>query len=324
MSSLAASSSAVFLIVCGAVNALLSKIGGRVCVCVQAGWLRAMAEPYLWTGCLYPSYLLSLFLSVVNTVYQLEAPDCSGTVKPFEKPWLQTALMFVAMALCLPIAWVQDRWSAARRRKQQQQQHTRKQHAAHTSSSPSGGNSSSSSTDVEAQDPAFATAAVVKAATISALAAASTASSTASGGGGQAAAAMAEAPHGLSGSGGGGGDANNLRQPLLASQHHQQQQGQQDQDQANNNNMSKVQEALLLCVPTGFDLAATTLMNVGLLYVAASGGQGCGATNLGLWCSILCVQQPLRLCVSLCVCVCFCVGYWDGYVMFVLSAHTHT
>jgi len=31
-------------------------------------------------------------------------------------------------------------------------------------------------------------------------------------------------------------------------------------------------EALLLCIPTGFDLAATTLMNVGLLYVAASGG----------------------------------------------------
>jgi hypothetical protein len=38
--------------------------------------------------------------------------------------------------------------------------------------------------------------------------------------------------------------------------------------------MSRIKEALLLCVPTGFDLAATTLMNVGLLYVAASGGVG--------------------------------------------------
>lgn len=32
-----------------------------------------------------------------------------------------------------------------------------------------------------------------------------------------------------------------------------------------------IKDYLLLCIPTMFDLIATTLMNVGLLYVAASG-----------------------------------------------------
>lgn len=45
---------------------------------------------------------------------------------------------------------------------------------------------------------------------------------------------------------------------------------QQDSAEDNADKVS-LKEALLLCVPTGFDLAATTLMNVGLLYVAASG-----------------------------------------------------
>ena len=29
-----------------------------------------------------------------------------GSVKDFKKPWASTALMFVAMVMCLPIAWI--------------------------------------------------------------------------------------------------------------------------------------------------------------------------------------------------------------------------
>jgi hypothetical protein len=43
-------------------------------------------------------------------VYQLQGQDCSGATKPFQKPWLQTALMFVAMAFCLPIGWGIEAW----------------------------------------------------------------------------------------------------------------------------------------------------------------------------------------------------------------------
>ena len=39
-------------------------------------------------------------------VYQTEGEDLSGHVKFFKKPWASTALMFVAMVMCLPIAWV--------------------------------------------------------------------------------------------------------------------------------------------------------------------------------------------------------------------------
>eukprot|EP00775_Hariotina_reticulata_P007660 gene7660-7863_t len=41
-------------------------------------------------------------------------------------------------------------------------------------------------------------------------------------------------------------------------------------NEGGNANHVKLREAMLLCIPTAFDLAATTLMNVGLLYVAAS------------------------------------------------------
>jgi hypothetical protein len=83
-----------------------------------------------------------------------------------------------------------------------------------------------------------------------------------------------------------------LRQPLLATaeqpqQLDQQQQPRQQQQQqgrggsgggsdggssSSGRRLSTARHALLLCIPTCFDLAATTLMNVGLLYVAASGG----------------------------------------------------
>jgi hypothetical protein len=186
--------------------------------------------------------LLLLLLLTVHAVYQLEAPDCSGTAKPFEKPWLQTALMFVAMALCLPIAWIQQKWQARHQQHQHNDVGTMQGHNQH---------------DVEAQSDsggsrAAAAAAVAKAAAVS---------------------ASADAPAGATAT------EQDLRQPLL--DRRQQQHGRNTDHNGSGRGgsggsggrkrMSKFHEALLLCVPTGFDLAATTLMNVGLLYVAASG-----------------------------------------------------
>jgi hypothetical protein len=51
-----------------------------------------------------------------SAVYQLQGQDCSGNVKPFHKPWLQTALMFVAMAFCLPIGWGMEAWQRHKKR----------------------------------------------------------------------------------------------------------------------------------------------------------------------------------------------------------------
>jgi hypothetical protein len=81
-----------------------------------------------------------------------------------------------------------------------------------------------------------------------------------------------------------------LHEPLLPrdQQHQSQQEEEQQQQQLtsehqargtfsrDNGNDSHVtlKQAMLLCIPTAFDLAATTLMNVGLLYVAASGAPG--------------------------------------------------
>lgn len=50
-------------------------------------------------------------------VYQLQGQDCSGTTKEFQKPWLQTALMFVAMAFCLPVGWVAEAWEEHAKKK---------------------------------------------------------------------------------------------------------------------------------------------------------------------------------------------------------------
>lgn len=79
--------------------------------------------------------------------------------------------------------------------------------------------------------------------------------------------------------------ADPLTEPLLdgtntQQQLHQHTGGRSGQD-GSSRQMSRMKEALLLCVPTGFDLAATTLMNVGLLYVAASGRVG-GRLQVGL------------------------------------------
>lgn len=177
-------------------------------------------------------------------MYQLEAPDCSGNVKKFEKPWLQTALMFIAMALCLPIAWIQQKWENKHHKQQQQQGDDG--HAAHDVEEGQQGDDDGV--------PSSAAAALLKAAAIS---------------------AAANAPAGSTAT-----EDGNLTEPLLSYPHVQQQQQQQQRGGGGSNGgnngsggkkLSKFQEALLLCVPTGFDLAATTLMNVGLLYVAASG-----------------------------------------------------
>ena len=39
-------------------------------------------------------------------MYQTQGQDFDGHAKFFKKPWASTALMFVAMVFCLPIAWI--------------------------------------------------------------------------------------------------------------------------------------------------------------------------------------------------------------------------
>jgi hypothetical protein len=71
------------------------------------------------TRCCFTLFYITLFyiLNIVpSAVYQLQGQDCSGTVKPFQKPWLQTALMFVAMAFCLPIGWGIEAWQQRKKR----------------------------------------------------------------------------------------------------------------------------------------------------------------------------------------------------------------
>jgi hypothetical protein len=64
-------------------------------------------------------------------------------------------------------------------------------------------------------------------------------------------------------------DSHNLAAPLLAARA---QEGLQQHPEVSGSGVKFVlKEGLMLCIPTGFDLAATTLMNVGLLFVAASG-----------------------------------------------------
>jgi hypothetical protein len=72
-------------------------------------------------------------------------------------------------------------------------------------------------------------------------------------------------------------DAHDLSAPLLAAraqerlQHHPENDHEVDHEVSGSGVKFILKEGLMLCIPTGFDLAATTLMNVGLLYVAASG-----------------------------------------------------
>lgn len=60
-------------------------------------------------------------------------------------------------------------------------------------------------------------------------------------------------------------------QDRLQQQQHREDDRENDGEAAGSGAKSILKEGLMLCIPTGFDLAATTLMNVGLLYVAASG-----------------------------------------------------
>lgn len=147
-------------------------------------------------------------------MYQLEGQDCSGDTKQFQKPWLQTALMFIAMAFCLPIGWGIEAW---------QKKHPKKQRKTSSGSHDNGDGDSSA------------------------------------------------------------------QQPLL-SEH--------DQQQPPPEPRFNLKEALLLCIPTGFDLAATTLMNVGLLYVAASGRRRRhGPTSSCCFCSYrLCTLHQFSCC----------------------------
>lgn len=103
------------------------------------------------------------------------------------------------------------------------------------------------------------------------------------------------------------GDASDLSVPLLAAraqdrlqQHeHDHEHDREDDHEVHGSGSSSgakfiLKEGLMLCIPTGFDLAATTLMNVGLLYAAASGGQvwaGSGSV-LALWMKICKTNVP--------------------------------
>jgi hypothetical protein len=63
------------------------------------------------------SYAVTFKPLMTFVVYQLQGQDCSGETKPFQKPWLQTALMFVAMAFCLPIGYGIEAWQKHNKRK---------------------------------------------------------------------------------------------------------------------------------------------------------------------------------------------------------------
>ncbi|CAL8468753.1 g8293 [Coccomyxa elongata] len=54
-------------------------------------------------GLLLFGTISSIFSKVV---YQTEGEDLNGHTKYFKKPWASTALMFLAMVMCLPIAWI--------------------------------------------------------------------------------------------------------------------------------------------------------------------------------------------------------------------------
>ena len=49
-------------------------------------------------------------------MYQTEGEDFDGHAKYFKKPWASTALMFFAMAFCLPIAWIASAIERQRKR----------------------------------------------------------------------------------------------------------------------------------------------------------------------------------------------------------------
>jgi hypothetical protein len=75
---------------------------------------------HLWQTCSRLALVLVMWPALPPplslAVYQLEAPDCQGQLRPFQKPWAQTALMFLAMTACLPVAYFLEH------RRQQQKQ----------------------------------------------------------------------------------------------------------------------------------------------------------------------------------------------------------
>ncbi len=58
-----------------------------------------------WTSFCRDSNYCEISLGAV-AVYQTEGEDLDGNTKYFKKPWASTALMFLAMVMCLPIAWI--------------------------------------------------------------------------------------------------------------------------------------------------------------------------------------------------------------------------
>ena len=64
-----------------------------------------------YTDCVKPPPTCSL----AGAVYEIEAPGRDGKLKPFEKPWACTAMMFVGMTFCLPLAYWVDARKAAKK-----------------------------------------------------------------------------------------------------------------------------------------------------------------------------------------------------------------
>ncbi|KAF6257076.1 hypothetical protein COO60DRAFT_1626921 [Scenedesmus sp. NREL 46B-D3] len=168
MAGLSASFNASVLILCGAINALLSKV-----------------------------------------VYQLQGQDCSGDTKPFAKPWLQTALMFVAMAFCLPIGWGMEAWQQRKKKSASSNSSSRARKLARAPSGIPGATVAAASGTSDLSVPLLAARA----------------------------------------------------QDRLQQQQHREDDRENDGEAAGSGAKSILKEGLMLCIPTGFDLAATTLMN---------------------------------------------------------------
>lgn len=46
-------------------------------------------------------------------VYELKGHGIDGEEQFFRKPWFMTTLMFLGMSMCLPLAYLEERMSAA-------------------------------------------------------------------------------------------------------------------------------------------------------------------------------------------------------------------
>lgn len=67
-----------------------------------------------------------------SAVYGLRGRGLDGGIKTFEKPWASTALMFLGMALCLPLSLLLSAITKKRKKKQTFSEAVESAIAAHT------------------------------------------------------------------------------------------------------------------------------------------------------------------------------------------------